>query len=195
MADLLTSLPLTHLAPPGHYGADGAGIRLRVLDQYAMASVSAARQQTIAFAEDCNRSFGVTPIDRPRVSEGGGIAFLGIGPGRWLAVGSRTEKLVSKLKTALGANARICDQSDGYVLFAVEGPSVRDCLAKGPSIDFSPSVFTPGTVATTSMAHIGLIIWRVEDADAFRIAVPSSFAPSFLRLFIASAAEFGITVA
>ena len=128
------------------------------------------------------------------MSEGGGLTFIGIGPGRWIAFASCAEPLVSKLKAAFGSNAAICDQSDGYVLFAVEGPCVRDCLAKGPSIDFSHSAFPPGRVATTSMAHIGVIIWRAMEAGSFRIAVQTSFAPSFLRLFIAGAAEFGITV-
>lgn len=195
MADLLSSLPLTHLAPAGHYGATGAGVRLHILDRLALASVSAARHQTAAAVEACNRHFATMLADQPVVSQGAGIAFLGVGPGRWLAIGSSGEKIVDRLENAFGATASVCDQSDGYVLFEIDGPCVRNCLSKGPSIDFSDAAFKTGSVATTSMAHIGLTIWRGQEADSYRIAVPASFAPSLLRLFIAGAAEFGLDIA
>ena len=192
MADFLANLPLTRLPPKGHCGATAGGIRIRVLDRLSLASFSVARHGMNAVVEASRTHFGVMLVDRPRVSDGDGVSFLGMGPGRWLAVGSATGSLVSGLTQAFGERAAVCDQSDAYTVIALDGASILACLAKGPAIDFDPTVFKPGDVATTSMGHIGLTIWATGDANAYRIAIPCSFAPSFLRMLLASAAEFGI---
>ncbi len=192
MAEFLANLPLTRLQPKGHYGASADGIRIRVLDKLSLASVSATRHGMNAVVKACQAHFGVALVDKPCISDGDGVSFLGMGPGRWLAVGSATGFLVSELTQALGDSAAVCDQSDAYTVIALDGAAARACLAKGPAIDFDPSVFKPGDVATTSMGHIGLTIWNTGDANAYRIAIPRSFAPSFLRLQLANAAEFGI---
>lgn len=195
MADVLHNLPLTALPPAGHYGAAGSGVRIRVLDGLSLASVSAARGCTGAVIDACHTAFGIVLFDQPRVSDGGAVSFVGSGPGRWLALSASKPSLARTLTDALGADAAICDQSDAYVVLALDGPAAPACLAKGPAVDFDLAVFGSGAAATTTTGHIGVTIWRPDEAAAYRLAIARSFAPSFVRMLLQNAAEFGIDFA
>ncbi len=56
------------------------------------------------------------------------------------------------------------NQSDARAALRLSGPHVRDMLAKGCMIDLHPSVFPPGAAAMTSIAHIGVHLWRLDNA-------------------------------
>jgi sarcosine oxidase subunit gamma len=158
----------------------GDGVRV-TLRQYAIVSVLARTGQIQALMDKT----GV--VDAPRRSGASGITALGIGPGRWLFFGQTMDQLAP-----LSALASLSDHSDGYAVFEVWGPRVRDALAKGVPLDLHPSVFTDG-VAVTLIAHIGAIVWQ-SAPDRFSIAVFRSYAVSFWHWLAASAAEFGLGV-
>ena len=85
MADFLASLPLGKLLPPGHHGFLGAaGIRLKTVAADACTLV--AGRDLPAVIVKARDAFSVDLTDGPRRSAGAGIDFIGIGPGRWLAV-------------------------------------------------------------------------------------------------------------
>ena len=92
----------------------------------------------------------------------------------------------------LGDAASLSDHSDGYALFEVWGPRVRDGLAKGVPVDLHPECFTDD-VAVTVVAHIGAIVWQ-SGPDRFTLAVFRSYAGSFWHWLSASAAPFGLVV-
>ena len=57
-------------------------------------------------------------------------------------------------------------------------------------------MFRPGDVAVTIASHIGVTLWQTSDAQTagapqYRLAVARSYAASFWRGFVASAAEYG----
>jgi sarcosine oxidase subunit gamma len=69
-------------------------------------------------------------------------------------------------------------------------------LAKGCMVDLHPSAFPPGAAALTSIAHIGVHLWRIDERldggdPAFDLLVARSMAASFWSWAAASAAEFG----
>jgi len=107
--------------------------------------------------------------------------------GRWLFLDVAPEQLED-----LSGLASFSDHSDGYAVFEIWGPKVRETLAKGVPIDLHPAVFTD-TVAVTVIAHIGAIVWQTAP-DRFSIAVFRSYAGSFWHWLSASAAEYGLTV-
>ena len=132
-------------------------------------------------------SLGLEARDGPVWTGGGDLRLLGVGPGTWLAhAGQASGDWAEGLRGRLGALASVSDQSGGYAVFRLSGPGARTCLQRGASIDFRPPAFAPGSVATTVIAHIGVIVWQVDDAPVYEIALFRSFAASFLDWFEAT---------
>ena len=63
----------------------------------------------------------------------------------------------------------------------VSGPKARDALAKGVPIDLHPRAFRSGDAAVTTVAHIGVHLWQLDDTPTYEIAVFRSFARDFWR--------------
>ncbi len=159
---------------------EGAVVRARLCPSQPIVSVLARKDRNFA------AEFGIA--DAPKQSSFNGKTVLGIGPGRWLFLGQPLEDLASSLQDA----ASLSDHSDGYALFEVWGPRVRDVLAKGVPLDLHPDSFSDH-VAVTVVAHIGAILWR-NGPDSFTLAVFRSYASSFWHWLSASAAPFGLVV-
>jgi sarcosine oxidase subunit gamma len=192
VADVLKNVSFTALPGTGHYGASGAGVRITLIDDPAIASVAVAHGQTCALSDICLAAFGINLVDGAVVSRGQFLSFVGVGPGKWLALGDNDTPLATRLQQTFGALAAVCDQSDAYVLFTLEGSRARECMMKGAAIDLDPGVFKVDDAATTVAAHIGLTFWQTSEAPSYKIAVARSFAPSFARHLLAAAAEYGV---
>jgi len=160
----------------------GSGVGVHAaLRPYNIVSVLARKDQAQAVMDKA----GVT--DAACQSGTNDVTALGIGPGRWLFLGSTLEQLAP-----LSGLASLSDHSDGYAVFELWGPKIRETLAKGVPVDLHPTVFTDD-VAVTVIAHIGAIVWQ-SAPDRFSIAIFRSYAGSFWHWLAASAAEFGLTV-
>lgn len=135
------------------------------------------------------------PMGPKRVSKNG-FVLIGTAPGQWLAVAESREAraLPAMLGVALKGLATVVDLSDGKAVLRISGWRARDTLAKGCSLDLHPRVFKPGSVATTPVALIDCVIWQVDEAPTYDLAVPTSYAESFWSWLTASAAEYGYSV-
>jgi heterotetrameric sarcosine oxidase gamma subunit len=123
-----------------------------------------------------------------------GLALLGTGPGKWLAINdSRDTEFVSNLETQLEGLASVIEQSDGLGVLRLSGPALSETLAKGIQIDLVPDAFPTGSVAVTSIAHIGATLWKVGDQPTIDIAVARSLSNSFLHWLEVSASLCGLT--
>jgi methylglutamate dehydrogenase subunit D len=123
-----------------------------------------------------------------------GLALLGTGPGKWLAINdSRDTEFVSNLETQLEGLASVVEQSDGLGVLRLSGPALSETLAKGVQIDLAPDAFPTGSVAVTSIAHIGATLWKVDDRPTIDVAVARSLSNSFLHWLEASASLCGLT--
>jgi sarcosine oxidase subunit gamma len=181
VADILKNVPLTALPCSGLYGASDIGVEITVIDGSQIASVAVARGQMSALSDVCRTAFDINLVDGAVVSRGQSLSFVGVGPGKWLALGTGQTSAAIPLRQAFGALAAVCDQSDAYVLFKVEGNRARECM-----------MFKIDDAATTVAAHIGLTIWQISEAPSYKIAVARSFAASFARHLLVAAAEYGI---
>lgn len=92
------------------------------------------------------------------------------GPNSWLVLDEDAPTLAAR------SGGNVTDQSDGLFLFAISGPHAREILKRLIPIDLRETHFEPDAAAITHAAHIGVRIWR-ED-DAFILACFRSFAPS-----------------
>jgi sarcosine oxidase subunit gamma len=176
MSDLAAAPAFAGMKTIGSGGGVHAALR-----QYSIVSVLARK----GHADALMQKSGLT--DAARRSGANGVTALGIGPGRWLFLGQDLDQLAS-----LQGLASVSDHSDGYAVFELWGPNVRDTLAKGVPLDLHPSVFTDH-VAVTVIAHMGAIVWQ-SAPDRLSIAIFRSYAASFWHWLSASAAEFGLVL-
>lgn len=188
MADIFGGLAPTALVPPGHYGNAGEGVRITLLSGMGLASLAAAPGTGLAHE-------GAPLPARPAAMTGGGITFIGMGPSRWLALARESGPVLEeRLAQAFSGRAAVADQSDGFLLLALEGPAMAALWEKTVPIDMDAGVFGPGAAATTVAAGIGLTLWRPGEAPVWHLLVARSYAPALLRLLVAGAAADGCRV-
>ncbi|MGK2921521.1 MAG: sarcosine oxidase subunit gamma [Methyloceanibacter sp.] len=196
----LASLSAFHgLATPGRYGkADGdAGVTVAERTDLGLASVETRKGQDEALNAAVREAYGLDLPEASIVTQGKDISFIGTGPGQWLAVSAmlHNEALAEDLADKLKGLASVSDQSSGRAVVRLSGPRVRDVLAKGLAIDLDPRVFPAGGAATSTLSHMGVLVWREGDEQAYDIALFRSVAASFWRWLDGSAAEYGYEVA
>lgn len=116
----------------------------------------------------------------PRAVFSGSRSIVGTGPGTWLVIDDgAAPNLAETLQDGLVGLASVSDQSSGYSVQQMSGIPARKLLQRGAAIDFHPSAFAPGSAATTVIAHIGVILWQVDEWPTFRVATFRSYADSF----------------
>ncbi|MDB5686738.1 MAG: sarcosine oxidase subunit gamma [Rhizorhabdus sp.] len=166
-ADRLARLPV---APPEH--------ELVVQEAfYGLATVMARAGQ--------REALGPAFPDGPHRSD----AYLGIGPGTWLAVGEGASPYwAAALGERLSGLASVVDQSSGYAVLRIGGAAARDLLSRGAFIDFHD--FGSDRVAVTGIAHMGVILWR--RGEVYEVAMFRSYAGSFWDWLLATAAGMGV---
>ena len=141
-----------------------------------------------ALSQRVQTRYGLTLPWGPRRASSGAIDFLGVGPGRWLAIGA------DDLSDALGEAASVII-SDGLAVLRISGLSTRAAFAKGLPIDLDASAFAEDAVAASALAHIGVTLWRRDDATTFEVALYRSLAGDFAQWLREAAAEFGLALA
>jgi methylglutamate dehydrogenase subunit D len=162
-----------------------------------MATVMAYKGKRAELTAKLIDKYGLTLPDGPRRAANGTAALLGLGPRTFLFQRETGSSLEPELALALGDAAAVTDQSDGYAVLRLSGPRVRAVLEKCVSIDLHERVFAPGSVASTSCAHLGVILWRLDDDAGFAVfemAVFRSFARSLWHFIEESAVEFGLAI-
>ena len=123
---------------------------------------------------------GITLPGGPAAVTANGYTALGTGPGSWLVMRDEAnERFAQLLRDQLEGLASVSDQSSGYAILRLSGPDARVLLQRGAAVDFHPDSFRPGSVATTVIAHIGTIIWQVDDLPTYDIAFFRSLSGSF----------------
>ncbi|MCB2078378.1 MAG: sarcosine oxidase subunit gamma [Novosphingobium sp.] len=131
-------------------------------------------------AQEIGSAFGGALVDGPAVSPLDVYQAVGTGPATWLLISEAADAdFAGLLAGQLSGLASVSDQSSGYEVFELAGPGARTVLQRGAAIDFHPDCFRTGSVATTVIAHIGVVIWQVSEVPAYRIACLRSYGNSF----------------
>ena len=116
----------------------------------------------------------------PRATFVGLRTIVGTGPGAWLVIDEGAgPDFAEGLHEALSGFASVSDQSSGYSVQRLSGRGAHTLLQRGAAIDFDPSVFGPGSAATTVIAHIGVILWQIDKRPTYDVATFRSYAGSF----------------
>jgi methylglutamate dehydrogenase subunit D len=152
-----------------------------------------ARGKVTEVAGRLRAAYGLHLAEGAKRSVAGDLALVGTGPGSWLALGE-DGSLAERLRQDLGDAAAVSDQSSGYAILRLAGPKLRATLEKGVGIDLHPRAFRPDDAAVTSCGQVGVILWQIDAAPVYEIAVARSLAAAFSHWLLQSAAEFGLKV-
>lgn len=181
----------------GHLGVAAAtGVQVTARDGLGIANLIAPAVGEAALAAAVKNSFGLDLPSKPAIVSAKTHAAVWAGPGQWLLIAEDRAGFTDAL-VPLSDVAAVADQSSGRAALRLSGERVRDALAKGCMLDLHPAAFPVGMTALTSIAHIGVHLWRAEDGPegaVFEIMVARSFAGSFWSWLSVSAAEFGCEV-
>lgn len=127
---------------------------------------------------------GFEPPAGAITAEHGDLRLVGTGPGQWLALAEEAAPdWAYGLKGELNGLASVSEQSSGYIVFRIAGETSRALLQRGGYIDLDNQVFRTGSAATTMIAHMGVILWQVEQTPVFELALFRSYAASFRHWF------------
>lgn len=97
-----------------------------------------------------------------------------------------------QLTAALGSSASVFNQTSGRSVFRLSGPNARDILAKGVLLDLHPEAFGPESACSTSVAHMAVTFWQIDDIPTYEFSVFTSFAESLWEWIVNSGREFGL---
>jgi sarcosine oxidase subunit gamma len=167
-------------------------------DGLGIATVLARAGQIATLERRCREDFGIDLPREPRRAVSNDLSIAGTGPEAWLAIRERGgNAFASSLASALDGCASVSDQSDSYAVLRLNGPKVRQTLAKLVPIDVHDRAFPVGAVAGTVAAHMGALLWRLDDEEGtavFELAVFRSMAGSLWHALASCAAEFGLVL-
>jgi heterotetrameric sarcosine oxidase gamma subunit len=174
-----------------------AGVIVGEVRGAGLATVTARNGKRTALDAAARSAFGIELPDQPHRVQAGDTAFVWCGPEQWLACmhPAPAEGMEAMLARPFGGLAAVVDQSHGRTLLRITGARVREALAKGVAIDLHPRAFMSGYAALTSVAHIGVHLWQIDDRPTYEFAIPRGFALSFWHWLEASASEFGLEYA
>jgi sarcosine oxidase subunit gamma len=150
----------------------------------------------LALSQAVEARLGIALPMTPKIASSTSHDAIWSGPDQWLLRAATRDGFGSHVE-ALAAQAAVSDQSDARAAMRLSGPHVRNVLAKGVMLDLHPSTFAIGDTALTSVAYIGVHLWRLADGpdgSVFEIMVARSMVGSFWSWFAASAAEFGCQI-
>ena len=186
----------TGIVAQGAFGAAGDGIKIRLREGLDIASLIASQEQQPALGRAIENRLGLSLPTRPVAVSSESHRLVWAGPGQWLLVAMAHDGFAADC-AALTAHAAVADQSDSRAVLSLSGAMARKVLAKGCMVDLHPRVFPVGATALSSIAFIGVHIWRSQDGPegaVYEIMVPRSMAGSFWSWLSASAAEFGCAI-
>ena len=144
-----------------------------------------------------SRHFGTAlPQGANRFSVSGDRRALWLGPDESLLMCADQDaaELHRTLSTQLsGQHFQLTLLSDALAIYELNGPYVRDILAKGYALDLHVSAFQPGQCAQSNMDRVAVTL-ICEKENSFRLICRTSFA-DYVETWLKDAAyEYGYAV-
>lgn len=188
MVELVYQSPWRALTPRG----SGAGIVATPIELRGIATVMARKGRATELAARVQADYGVALQDVPKRVGSERASFIGIGPGKWLAIALHREPgFVAGLASQLAGLASVVEQSDGLAVLHLSGSALPAVLEKGFQIDCA--ALGDEGAAVTSVHHVGATIWATGDGGV-SIAVARSLVGGLLHWLEVSAAVHGLAV-
>ncbi len=178
--------PVTPLG--GHQETVG---RLRLAEAAGLDLVSLAVPNggDAEFAEAVRRAWDLAlPVPGRSLADAAGRRLVWSGPQQYflLLPAEPDGDPAARVSAQLGDSAYVTDQSDAWAILRLDGPDLREALARTCPLDLDPDVFGPDSAARTMMEHLGVFIIALAP-DAVLLLSARSSAPDFLHAVRVSA--------
>jgi sarcosine oxidase subunit gamma len=181
-----------HLTASAASAATG-GPCLRELPPGGLALIQGAPAPQVM--AQCLSAYGLGRPPAPGLcARGEDLRLLWVGPDQYLAAcaAHREEALVRALATALeGHGSALVDLSHARTVLRIEGPRVRDILAKGCPLDVDS--MQPDATAVTVLSHFNMLL-HCEAEAAFDLYVARSYAVACYEWLLLAGREFGLRI-
>lgn len=162
----------------------GEPVSIRAIGRQSIALVSGwAGDGYAAFERQLGADLGVVLPEVGRVVEGKDVCVAGFGRGQYLLLAATMPQL------NIGAGGVTSDLSHGRCGTRISGGQAAFVLNKGLAVDLSLMQFPVGSVAQSSIDHIGVWLFRRDD-QTFDLYVATSYAQSFGEWLADAALEF-----
>lgn len=166
-------------------GIEAHGDRLTVVERRGLSIASIEARRNVDH-QQISSALGVS-LTAGRTSTGtDALTLVTTGPGTWLALAEDTNlRWAATLANKLAGLAAVSDQSSAYTVLQLSGPAARTLLARGAHVDFHAASFSPGSVASTVIAHVAVTIWQRDAQPTYEVALFRSYAATFRDWLIA----------
>ncbi len=189
---------LNGVIEPGTYGrkiAGGPSITLRERPNLSIIQVAAYADTAEKTGTVIKSLVGAFPPPEPNRSVTvDSTQICWIGPHKWWIIETDQRQRAESMASELGNDAAVTTQGHGRSCIRLSGPSARDLLPKGCTLDFHPRLFSAGHCAQTNLGHVNTLINCVDDEPIFDLFVMRSYAVSFWECIADAANEFGYAV-
>jgi len=171
------------------------GITVQQLQGLSIIQVAAYPDTASKTGQIIQSVCGLAPADKPRQAVmQDTLRILWNGPQRWWIVQPEDATLLQCLREELGQNAAVSEHSQGRVVLRLRGPSVRDFLAKGSTVDFHPAHFQAGWSRPLTLDHFDVQVHCLDNLASVEIYIARSLAVSFWEWLVDASGEFGTEV-
>ena len=179
-------------------GTDGsAGITLGEIAHRAIINIRGNAPDG-AFTAAVKTATGVDlPLAANTVAAAGDVRILWLGPDEWWVIASdaRRVEILNGLRQAFAdQHTNVTDVSESRTIITISGPSARDVLARGISLDLHPRAFGPGQCAQTSLSKANVLLHQTDNTPSYEIYVLKSFSDYLWRWIGLIAEDFGMAV-
>ncbi len=175
MHDLIAT---TALGEAGPRADRFEGLSIAENPDFALVSVAARLDRQEGLSAAMKKAFGLALPDVGLSRAKGALSAFWTGPDQWMieAPHDSHEDLAAQLGAALGENASVVEQNDGWVRFDIEGPRASDMFERLCPLDTRR--MQPDAVSRTSIEHLGCFVLRRDAGEAFSVLGPRSSAGS-----------------
>ena len=184
----MSEYTLTDQPALGGYQENFEGVSLEEQTGLAIVSIATPIGGEDALVKALKDGYGAAlpKTGEVSLSKDGQTRFLGMARDQMFAIFDHAKPdAVDVVAEKLKDTGYYTLQSDNWVGLRISGPKCLDALERISPIDLSPAAFPVGSVARTSMEHMGVIVYP-EDADSFVLISASSSAASFLHAVVTS---------
>lgn len=189
MADPISALQ-GHLKPGRHGRSGPAGVTLCDIAGFTLTQIAGWPETMAGAAQQAAKAAGSRTAPGPGEAKTGDRGtLLRVEPLKWWLVREGTgagPDLPSEVCAVL-------DLSSSRTWLRVAGAEAATLLNHFLPLDLREASFPAGSVASTSFHHVGVTLWRAD--DAFNLFLPRSFAASLWELMFESAAQYGLEIA
>jgi len=124
------------------------------------------------------------------------LTIAAVGPDEFwcLAPGQEAEEFNDQVTKAVGQMGAVFQHSDARRVLTLSGTAAETVLSNGCAVDFDASAFPVPGGCLTVIEMVPVLVVKRDTVPTFDIAVPNSYAESFLDWLLGAAQDFGYRV-